>query len=61
MKTTASRPEVVDQHGITHRHGCDVPGWASKPAPLRGWHVLTCNNCGTVRLTRAGASDTRLA
>ncbi|MBE7699239.1 hypothetical protein H9623_02820 [Oerskovia sp. Sa1BUA8] len=54
MKTTPSRPETTDEHGTTHRYGCYMPGWTSKPASLRGWHLLTCPTCGAVRLVRAG-------
>lgn len=51
---TDTRPEIVDEHGVTHRPGCHTPGWTSRPASLRGWHVLHCAACGTVRLTRGG-------
>lgn len=42
----------LDQHGVEHRHGCPKSGWTSRPASIRGFHILTCPTCGTVRLTR---------
>lgn len=52
--TSATRRPNLDQHGTEHRPGCHRPGWTSKPASLRGWHILTCPTCGAVRLVRAG-------
>ncbi|MGY4642809.1 hypothetical protein ACVW07_000642 [Cellulomonas sp. URHB0016] len=49
---TTTRPEIIDEHGVTHRPGCNLPGWTSAPASLRGWHVLRCPECGAVRLVR---------
>lgn len=52
--TTRSRAPVIDAHGIEHRHGCGLPGWISDRPAMRGWHVVTCADCGCVRLVRAG-------
>lgn len=56
MTTTKSRPPVVDEHGVEHRHGCGLPGWVDpRPGP-RGWVLVTCAGCQAVRLVQRGAA-----
>ena len=52
---SATRPEMVDEHGTRHRFGCDEPGWTSDRPAIVGWHVVRCAGCGAVRLVRGGA------
>lgn len=54
--TAKTDPLPVDQLGVEHRHGCQMPGWISDGPAMRGWHVLRCADCGRVRLARAGGS-----
>lgn len=46
----------LDQYGVEHRHGCPKAGWTSRPASLRGFHILTCPTCGAIRLTRGAVA-----
>ena len=49
-----SGPPVIDEHGVEHRHGCELPGWVSDRPACKGWHIVECAGCGCVRLVRAG-------
>lgn len=49
---SATRPEVVDEHGTRHRFGCDEPGWISDGRSVVGWRAVRCAGCGAVRLVR---------
>lgn len=56
-----NRPELVDEHGVHHRHGCPMPGWTSEPSrAVRGVHVLRCPSCGAIRLVTT-TTDTAAA
>ncbi|QOR69134.1 hypothetical protein IM660_10345 [Ruania alkalisoli] len=51
-----SRPPVVDEHGIEHRHGCPTGTWEAEGRGTRSHQLLRCTECGAVRLAiRAGA------
>lgn len=54
---SATRPEVVDDHGALHRFGCDTPGWISDGRGVIGWRVVRCAGCGAVRLVRANGGN----
>lgn len=56
MTETTSKPEHIDEHGATHRHGCTMPGWISDGRAVAGWHAVRCSECGTTRLVRAGGA-----
>ena len=50
--TTKTRPEVVDDRGTVHRHGCPADAFTTTPASLAGWTFTRCNYCGAARLNR---------
>lgn len=51
-----ARPTNADEHGVEHAPNCHKPGWVSRPASVRGWHLLDCPTCHAVRLVRAGGT-----
>ena len=53
---TKSRPPVIDEHGIEHRHGCQLPGWENSRQATAGWWLVNCAGCGCVRMVRAEAA-----
>ena len=50
--TTKTRPEVIDDHGTVHRHGCTADTFTTTPASLTGWTLTRCTGCGASRLER---------
>lgn len=47
-----TRPELVDVHGLVHRHGCTTPGSQVGTVGPTGWVLRGCPECKSTALTR---------
>lgn len=49
---TAHGAPQIDEHGNEHRWGCPMSGWQSHASRVPGFAILTCPDCGVVRIAR---------
>ncbi|WP_154646338.1 hypothetical protein [Timonella senegalensis] len=53
MTVLLQRPVLVDEFGIEHRYGCEMPGTTRELGRNQGFMIRRCTECGATRVNNA--------